>query len=121
VSNNNILYSLNNPIGQIYQTQYTFNQWQALDFDTNSLNVDPRFNINYVPTNEIIRTIGLNLGPNYNSPLIPTATWPNPTTTTFTTSWNPGAFKMLNPPGLLIHNHSGRAMLLFYNNKFLVN
>jgi hypothetical protein len=123
-SNHNVFYNTNSlytRIGQLGASVKTFSQWQALGYDANSLNVDPQFNANYVPTNELLRNAGLNLGSLYNSPLSPTATWPNPTTTTFTTTWNPGAFKMLSAPAAIGGSHGGKMFLLMRNGKLLIN
>lgn len=43
VSNNNVIYSENNKVGDLSSIEYTFSQWQALGYDTNSLNQDVDF------------------------------------------------------------------------------
>jgi hypothetical protein len=78
VSNNNVLYSLNNRIGRIGTNYYTFAQWQALGNDADSYNSNPSLNTSLIPliTSDAIGN-GDDLGATYDDGLDITTNWGN--------------------------------------------
>jgi hypothetical protein len=123
ISDYNIIYAVSNRNGMLYTNPYTFIEWQGLGRDANSYGTNP----NFKSTTELWSLSGdaigngLNLGISYNLPININSIWPNSINTqTWSGNWDIGAFKITKPK-LLIDNRTGRCILLFYNNKFLVN